>query len=69
MWQIRSEYIMFIGKYIGRRLIERSRCRWDDIIKINLKRTECGSMDYIEPNQDRTQLWVHVNITLNPLVP
>jgi hypothetical protein len=49
----RSVYVVLVGKPVGRRPLERPRCRWEDNIKTDLQEVGCGGMDWIELAQDR----------------
>ena len=37
----------------GKRPLGRSRCRWEDNIKMDLQEGGCGGMDWIELAEDR----------------
>jgi hypothetical protein len=41
------------GETEGKRPLERSRCRWNDNINVDLQEVGCGGMDWIELAQDR----------------
>jgi len=43
-----------MGKPEGKRPLGRSRRRWEDNSKMDLKEVGCGSMDWTELVQDRT---------------
>jgi hypothetical protein len=45
------------------------KCRWDNIIKMNLKETEWESMDKTGLPQDREKWQVFVNTEVNLQVP
>jgi hypothetical protein len=49
------------GKPEGKRQLRRSRCRWEDNIKMDLKERDCGGMDWIHLAQDRAQWRALVN--------
>jgi hypothetical protein len=44
-----------VGKPEGKRPLEKPRCGWEDNIKIDLRRTGWGGMDWIDLAQDRYQ--------------
>jgi len=44
---------VLVGKPEGKSPLGRPRRRWEDDIKMNLQKVECGSMDWIELAQDR----------------
>jgi hypothetical protein len=47
----------------------RPRCRWEDIIKMDLQEVGCGRMDLIELVQDRDRWQALVHAVMNLLVP
>jgi hypothetical protein len=51
------------------RLLERSRCRWKDNIKIDLREAGLESADWNHLAQDVDQWWAFVNVLMNPWVP
>ena len=59
----------FVGKPEGKRALGRTRCRWEDNIKMDLYEVECGGMDWIEPAQDRNRGRERVNVVMNVRVP
>jgi hypothetical protein len=42
-----------VGKTEGKRLLDRSRRRWEDNIKTDFQEVGCGFMDSIELAQDK----------------
>ena len=58
-----------MGKPEGTRPLGRSRLRWEDNIKIDLKEVGCGRMDWIELAQDRDRWRALVNAVMNLRVP
>ena len=46
-------YRGLVGILEGKRPLGRSRCRWEDNIKMDLQEVGCGGMDWIELAQDR----------------
>jgi len=65
MGERRGIYRVLVGKPVGRRLLGRPRCRWEDNIKINLKEVGWGGMDWIELAQDRDNWQAGVNVVMN----
>jgi hypothetical protein len=59
----------FDGNPEGKRPLGRLRRRWDDIIKMGLREIGCGSMDWIDLNQDRDQWRAVMNAVMNLRVP
>ena len=57
-------YKVLVGKPEGRRSLERSRRRWKDNIKINLREWD-GVMDWIYLAQDRDRWRTVVNAVIN----
>jgi hypothetical protein len=58
-----------MGKPEGKRPLERTRCRWEDNIKMDLQEIGCGGMDWIELVQDRDRWRAFVNAAMNLRVP
>ena len=48
MGESRSVYRILMGKPDGRRPFGRTRCRWEDNIKMDLQEVGCGGMNWIE---------------------
>jgi hypothetical protein len=57
------------GKPEGKRPLGRPRLRWKDNIKINLRETKWGGMDWINLAQDMEQWRASVNTVMNLRVP
>jgi hypothetical protein len=55
-----------VGKPEEKTPLERPRRRWKDNIKMDLQEVGCGSMDWIEPAQDRDCWGALVNAVMNP---
>jgi hypothetical protein len=53
----------------GKRLLGRSRRRWEDNIKMDLQEVGCGCIDWIELAQDRDRWRALVNAVMNLRVP
>ena len=49
----RGLYRDLVGKPVGKRPLGRPRRRWEDNIKMDLKKVGCGGMDLIELAQNR----------------
>ena len=69
MGQRRGVYRGLVGKPEGKRPFGRPRRRWEDNIKMDLQKLECGGMDWIELAQDRERLRELVNALMNLRVP
>jgi hypothetical protein len=51
----RNAYRILVGKPEGKRPLRRSRHRWVDSIKMDLREIVWDGMDWIDPAQDRDQ--------------
>jgi hypothetical protein len=51
----RNAYSILVGKLEGKRPLRRPRCRWMDNIKMDLRETGWGGMDWIDLILDRDQ--------------
>jgi len=58
-----------VGKTEGKSPLGRTRRRWEDNIKTDLKEVGCGGMDWIELAQDRDKWRALVNAVMNLWVP
>ena len=58
-----------VGKPVGNRPLGRPRCRWEDNIKMELRKVGCGGMDWIELAQDRKERRTLLNGVMNLRVP
>jgi hypothetical protein len=58
-----------VGNPEGRRPLRRSRCRWLDKIKMDLREIGRDVMDSIDLAQHRDQWWDLVNMVMNLRVP
>jgi hypothetical protein len=69
MGEKRGVYRVLVGKLEGRRPLGRLRRRWDDNIKMDIRKVGCGSTDWIELAQDRNKWWALVIVVMNLHVP
>jgi len=69
MGEKRGAYRVLVRKPEGKRPLGRPRRKWEDNIKMYLKKVGCGSMDWIEIAQDRDRWWALVNAVINLRVP
>jgi hypothetical protein len=53
----------------GKRQIGRSRHRWENDIKMDLREIGWGGMDWILLTKDRDQKWALVNTIVNFQIP
>ena len=65
MEQSRSAYRVLVGKLEGKRPLGRSRRRWEDNVKIELRNVGCEPGDWIELAEDRDQWRVYVRVVKN----
>jgi hypothetical protein len=68
MGETRGAYRILVGRPEGRQPLGRSRCRWEDNIKMDLQ-VVGGGMDWIELAQDRDRWRAVVNAVMNLRVP
>jgi hypothetical protein len=69
MGEVRGAYNIFVGKPEGRRPLGRPRRRWEDNIKMDLRETGFGDVDWINLAQDRDRWRAIVNTVMNLRVP
>ena len=69
MGERRGVYKVLVGKSEGKRPPGRSRCRWEENIKMDLQEFGCGGMDWIHLSQDRDRWRAVVNAVMNLRVP
>jgi len=69
MGERRGVHSVLVGKLDGRRLLGRSRRRWEDNIKMDLQEVGCGNMDWIDLAEDRDRWRAFVTAVMNLRVP
>ena len=69
VWVRRGGCIVLVGKPEGKRPLGRPRCRWVDIIRMDLQEVGCGYMDWIGLAQDRDRWRTLVSAVMNLRVP
>jgi hypothetical protein len=62
-------YKVLVGKPEGRRPLERPRHRWEDNIRMDLRKVGCGCVDWMELAQDRDRWRALVSAVMNLRVP
>jgi hypothetical protein len=62
-------YGILVGKPEGRRPLGRSRRRWEDSIRMDLREIGRGGVDWIDLAQDRDQWMALANTAMNLQVP
>jgi hypothetical protein len=65
MGEERKVYRVLMGKSEGKRPLERPRHRWEDGIRMDLRETGWGSVQWIQMAQDRGQWWTLMNMAMN----
>jgi hypothetical protein len=58
-----------VGKPEGKRPLGRHRRRWEDNIRLDLRKIGSGGMEWIDLAQDRDQWRALVNTVMNLRVP
>jgi hypothetical protein len=69
MGEVTGVYRVFIGMPEGKRLLSRSRRRWEDNIKLDLREIGIEGTNWIRLTQDRVQWWAFVNTVMKLRVP
>jgi hypothetical protein len=69
MGEKRNANRILVGKPEEKRPLGRPRCRWVDNIKMDLRETGWGCMNWIDLAQDRDQSRALVNMVMNVWVP
>jgi hypothetical protein len=69
MGEVRGAYNILVGRPEERRPLGRPRCRWEDNIKMDLRETGLGDVDWINLAQDRDKWQALVNMVMNLRVP
>jgi hypothetical protein len=64
-----NAYRIFVGKPAGKRPLGRTRCRWMDNVKMNLREIGWGGMGWTDLAQDRDRWRALVNMVMNLWVP
>jgi len=62
-------YRVLMGIPEGRRPLGRPRHRWEDTIRMDLRRVGCGCVDWMELAQDRNRWRALVSAVINLRVP
>jgi hypothetical protein len=65
----KNAYRILVGKPEGMRPLERPRSRWEDNIRIYLRKIGWGGMDWIDLAQDRDKWRALVNTVMKLQVP
>jgi hypothetical protein len=65
----RNAYMILVGKPEGKRPLRRTRRRWEDNVRMDLREIEWGGVDWIDLAHDRDQCRALVNTKMNLQVP
>jgi hypothetical protein len=65
MGEGRGVYGVLVGKPEGRRPLGRSRRRWEDNIRMELREVGCRCVDWIELTEDRDRWRALVSAVMN----
>jgi hypothetical protein len=57
MWEMRNSFSILVGKSEGKRPLGRTRNRWENKIRIDLKEVGWEGVDWINLTQNRDQGW------------
>jgi hypothetical protein len=60
---------VFVGRHEGKRPLARPRRRWENNIKLDLRKIEIDRANWIQLAQDRVRWRAFVNMVLNLQVP
>jgi hypothetical protein len=69
MGEVRGVYNILAWRPEGRRPLGRPRRRWEDNIKMHLRKIGFGDVDWIHWAQDRDRWRILVNMVMNLWVP
>jgi hypothetical protein len=69
MGDVRGAHSILVGRPEGRRPLGRPRRRWKDNIKMDLRVTGFGDVDWIHLSQDRDRWRALVNTVMNLRFP
>jgi hypothetical protein len=67
--EVSNAYKILVGKPERKRSLGRSRCRWEDNIRVDLKEIAWEGVDWIHLAQDRDRWWALVNTVMNFQIP
>jgi hypothetical protein len=69
MGEVRGTYNILVGRPEGRSPLGRPRRRWEDKIKMDLRKIGFGDVDWIHLAQERDRWRALVNTVMNLRVP
>jgi hypothetical protein len=65
MGEERKVYKVLVGKPEGKRPLGRPSRRWEDVVRMDLRETGLGGVDWIRLAQDRNRWWAVVSAVMN----
>jgi hypothetical protein len=69
MSEIRNSYKILVGNPERKRPHGRRRCKWEDNIRVDVRKIQWEVVDWIHMTQDRDRWWAVVNVVMNVRVP
>jgi ribosome biogenesis protein Nip4 len=69
MGEVRGAYNILVGRPEGRRPLRRPGRRWEDNIKMDLRKIGFGGVDWIHLAQNRDRWRAVVNTVMNLRIP
>jgi len=69
MGERRGVYRVLVGKPEGKGPLGRTRCRWEDYIKMDIQKWDVGGVEWIELTQDRDRWRALLNAVINLQFP
>jgi hypothetical protein len=69
MGEGRGVYRVLVGRLEGKRPLGKPRRRWEDNIKLDLRKIGIDGANWIQLAQDRVQWWAFLNTVVNLWVP
>jgi len=65
MWEVRGVCRVLVGRPVGKRPLGRLRRRWEDNVKLHLRKIGIDRANWIRLAQDRVQWRAFVNTVMN----
>jgi hypothetical protein len=64
MGEMKNVYSILVGKFEGGRRLGRPKCRWEDNIRMDVRKTE-GCVSWIHPARCMDQWWAIVSTVMS----